>query len=774
MAHRRGLALSLCLLAVGGAISLGSATSSALAGDLNQSLCPNEGLVGFTPTLPDCRAHELVTPPFQDGANDFGVTAVAADGSRLIGSSLGTFAGAESNTLGPTYEMTRGARRWEASSISPTAITFPANEFLTSSPDLATSLWALRSSTQSIYAKDLYRRERDGAFVRIGPMVPPGAEVGPPAEDLQALLGAYTYVGASSDLSHVYFVTHHGVGGSAVWPGDTTGSFPTPPGFSLYEYVGVGKSQPQLVGLNSQGQLISDCSTYLGAANSAEVYNAVSADGARIYFTAEGHSAESCPESVNAPSVTEVWARLGGIESVPISEPEESDCEACSTSTRAPAQFQGASEDGTKVFFTTAQELLPEAGSTNLYEFDFAAPRGKRVVRVSTGAPAPEVQGVARVSGDGSHVYFVARARLTDEPRGGASGECLEGEDTTEKAEEEATHEGRCRAKAGKDNLYLFERDAAHPGGRLTFVATLAESDASDWQPTDSRPAQATPTGRYLVFDSAGALTPGVAGEAPQVYEYDAQSEELIRVSHGQSGYPQGTENANASFAVITAQHFTNDFRPTDANSLRAISSDGATVMFLSPAALAPEAVVSAEHSAESVYEYRSSGKISAGDVYLLSGGQNTLAAIPQGLSDSGGAALFIAPNSLVSMDTNTGYDMYDARVDGGFALAEAPSCSGEGCLGPLPTGPGPQPISPGTLSVAPSNATPPPSLPPAPPVTHPKPPSALARALSACRHKRRRAARTRCERAARRHFSHRAKSKRAGRQASAVGRGTR
>ena len=106
-----------------------------------------------------------------------------------------------------------------------------------------------------------------------------------------------------------------------------------------------------------------------------------------------------------------------------------------------------------------------------------------------------EVQGVSRVSEDGSHVYFVAKGRLTKGPREGTGGRCLaelsvgeraeetvaeENEAEEEAKEEPVTAGARCRPREGGDNLYVFQHDAAYPAGHVEFIATLAESD-SDW-----------------------------------------------------------------------------------------------------------------------------------------------------------------------------------------------------------------------------------------------------------------------------------------------------
>ena len=63
-------------------------------------------------------------------------------------------------------------------------------------------------------------------------------------------------------------------------------------------------------------------------------------------------------------------------------------------------EFQGASADGTRVFFTAGQQL---------YEYDFARAEGHHLVEISEGTAHAEVQGVVRTSPDGSHVTSSTR-----------------------------------------------------------------------------------------------------------------------------------------------------------------------------------------------------------------------------------------------------------------------------------------------------------------------------------------------------------------------------
>ena len=715
--------------------------SSLAAGDANQASCPasTEASPGFHAYLPDCRAYEMVTPPFKDGVQN-NLYAASDDGSRVLVQSEGAFAGTENGSGGgedSLYELSRTGSGWTVSALSPPGSQFAFNALFASSADLARTLWATRRSSQSIYAKDLYVREPDGAFVKVGPMVPPAVEGGPPAGAYQIDQNyLYEYAGASNDLSHVLFVVHQENGG---WPGDTTSGTEG----SLYEYVGVGNTRPQLVGVNAEGHLIGRCGTNLGASNSEDVYNAISANGETVFFTPS-----NC-------AIAEVYARLGQIETVAISEPSSAQCAECNTSTPTSAEFQGASADGSKAFFFTEQELLPGATTNNLYEYDFDNPAGKKIVRVSSGAAAPKVQGVVRVSEDGSHVYFVAQEALT-----GANGR------------------GQSPV-AGADNLYVFERDSTYPGGRTAFVAMLcsgeersgtvsgvascpsASLDQQDWNLNDQRPVQATPDGRFLVFESVADLTPGDTSTEPQVFEYDALSEELVRVSIGQAGYAAGMANANAHGSSITRQGYNSVFRPTTAGRELAVSADGSTVVFASAGALVAAAETAAAAGAQSVYGYRSAGSISNGDVYLISDGVNTSPASQLGLDPSGGDVFFQTADPLLAQDVDTQLDIYDARAGGGFPPPGTPAvCEDEACQGAPSTQSSfgaPASVSvPGGANVASPS-----------PVAVAKPMSRaekLARALRECRKrpKRRRAA---CERQARRAYgpTHKSKTSRNG-----------
>lgn len=745
-----------CLvMAPGAPASIGVATT------VSEEKCPDEASPGFRSYLPDCRAYEQVSPVFKDGNALSSEAGIAEDGSHVLAHSLGGIAGSRSDTEthGTEYELSRSASGWGVAAISPPASSFPAQFLTAASPDLGQTLWLARSPSESIAAANFYLRESDGTMVKIGPALPPTATSGPPAGEADYFkYGLQTrYMEASDDLSHVLFE----ISGTGLnWPGNTTVD-----GTSLYEYSGSDQVRPELVGVNSEGHLISSCSISLGAGGEQELYNAVSATGASVFFTA---AANTCGAS-EGPGVNELYARIEGFETVSVSEPSAEQCAACATGAEKPATFAGASRDGSKVFFLTEQELLGGSGMS-LYEYDFDQPAKEHVIRVASGTPAPAVQGVARVSEDGSHLFFVAGGRLTKGPREGRGGDCVADLTAMEQAEEEVAEKQEeqeepvtagagCRPTEDADNLYVFERDGEYPAGRVAFIATLLPGDAGDWGERDQRDVQATPDGRFLVFQSRANLTPGDTSETRQIFEYDTETEQLVRVSRGSASYGlQGTESANAQGATIQTQSYASELiSPAQATSGLAVSNDGSKVLFTSTGALTLDAQATPEAGTRNLYEYSSTvnagGSIGAGDVYLISADVLTTHEI--GLDPSGRDVFFETAMSLVPQDTDTQSDIYDARIDGGFpefgALPECDGCAGPAVVQLLPQAPSVP------SSVAPTRLISPPAV-----TAKPKAPAEtktdrLTKALKLCSARRHKRVRARCEARARKKYGPRA-----------------
>ena len=688
-----------------GAIGASDITSASAVGDANESACPNESSPGFRTYLPDCRAYELVTPPNKGGAlvkaEGFASAAIAADGSSLLGASTGAFAGLTSDELpAPSgtadYRFTRTGNGWVTSALDP---------FQTQlmSSGVEDSIWA--PDVAGSGADHFSLVHADGSVSDIGPVWPPA--LGPnQAPGNYNIFPPYSVLGAASNASNgvVFTIVKTKFGPSLIeksslyWPFDMTIAES-----SLYEYTGTNSVEPSLVGVGGGAgstTLISQCGAYLGS--SQEEYNAVSAHGETVFFDAEaggcvGENRNHELVTGSGPPVSELYARIAGSKTVAISEPSRNDCEACETAPAAmrPAVFRGASEDGSRVFFTTEQELLAGQKGTNLYEYDFDAPEHHKIALVSSGASEPQVQGVSRISLDGSHAYFVASGALSATPNNGGQ-----------------------KAQAGADNLYVYVRDESYPSGHIAFIALLCSGagksreiddpqcssslgagvgDEELWAVSDQgRPAQATPDGQFLVFTSYGDLTADDTSDALQVFRYDSLTGNLVRISIGQDGY---NNNGNAMRDVSDASVDDNArISPQDYGYgarggaiARTMSDDGSDVFFQSPVGLTPQALnlVQVDTNsgdplyAQNVYEYHD------GRVSLISDGRDTARVLASeeiliGTSASGGDVFFRSGDQLVPQDTDTQVDFYDARIDGGFPAPAAPaSCEGEGCQAP-------------------------------------------------------------------------------------------
>jgi hypothetical protein len=650
---------------------------------------------------------------------------ISADGEHLLGNDFAGFAGAENEEggtnfeYGATYEFSRTSSGWKTESLEPPTSLAARRWFRGASADLSRSLWYLdvqqnegEEVASSNVPFNLAIREAvpgGGArFTQVGPADAPGQTAfgfqhelgGPPADALEGETGW----GASQNLTHIVLgdISEHG----QLWSGDTTRAGDP----SLYEYSGTGNREPSLVGvsgplegksyINEGAKLISECGTLLGDGEGAvggvydadgDAYNAISESGAIVYFTAlHGDCA--------TPTVNELYARIGGTETVAISEPTAADCSACNITTGLQnAVFQGASESGEKVFFLTDQELLTGQQGMNLYEYDFNGAEHAKVSLVSggEGSTEPRVQGVVRVSESGERVYFVAKGVLATNSNGQPA-------------------DYNPQAQVGADNLYVYEPDPGHPGQhRTVFIAMLCSgheesgevtdtkcqsgtSDEKDWQLQDERPAQTSADGEYLLFESRSDLTEGDTSSVAQVFEYDTVDERLARVSIGacpasmaacgasERFNDNGNTTETADAPSIHAPNYVDDFVPTEAASGLSVAETG-VVVFSSADALSPGAV----QGRENIYEYRD------GSLYLISA-EDAVAPLERpsrprflGMSPSGRDVFFFTADSLVPQDTDTQANWYDAREGGGFPAPVSPAgCMGDACQGALSTPP--------------------------------------------------------------------------------------
>jgi hypothetical protein len=624
--RRRALTSAVAVLAAAAAAAA-AATLSLTASPALADECPNEALraQNNSTQLPECRAYELVTPVFKEGFA--GTPTGFTDEGRLSyntngnydnnGNGVGTLYG------GNGYLATRTGSDWSTAALAasgPEFIPSPTVESsgngpaypLAYSSDLRSTLWNMRRSDQPGEVQDLYLRDADGVFTRIGGV-----------SDEPYVRGGDLSVATSADLSDVLFSR-----------GDT------------YEYVGTGGPR-RTVSVDNDGQSL------LTGGQCASTEAGVSADGRVIFLTC-----------VNSGERDAVYARVDGTTTIAVSG---SQCTrapsdpggACNA--HSPASLVGSSTDGTKMFFTTSQQLVNgDTDETNdLYECELptgtVTPVGSvnpcpDLREVSGAAEGAEVQGVVGMSDDGSRVYFVASGVLASNP--GAN---------------DAT------AVPGGNNVYVWTSDPADPDGETRFVATA-----------DVAQAQVTPDGRYLLLDSDTPLIdsgPQADTDAARdVYRYDADTGALLHVSTETGG---GGNEPGADARILNASH-------------GAISDDGGSVVFTTSESLDTNDTNGTTDSYlwhEGHVSLISSGKPSE-DQFFLFGIDNqsfgTQLYIQTFISPSGRDVFFTTTAQLIPSDVDTLMDTYDARVDGGFGQSTPPTCSGESCQGSA-SGPPPE-----------------------------------------------------------------------------------
>lgn len=495
--------------------------------------------------------------------------------------------------------------------------------------------------------------------------------------------------------------------------------------------------------------------------------NAISSDGTRVFWTDQLNEHEH------------LYMRdLAKKETVLLDAPKPG-----AGSGKVKPDFQIASADGSRAYFTDEQDLTGQSGGgRDLYECRIVeeAGTGKDKCELSDLTPgAGQVGNLIPGAGeDGSDVYFVASGVLSGQPSAG-------GETPVAEA----------------PNLYMLHYDSATEAWESPrLVAVLGAEDRSDWfgfgtigheaaeaTQVAQTTARVSPSGRYLAFLSNRPLTgydtrDAVSGKPDEeVYLYDSATRKLVCASCNPTGArPVGAETgpkagnvdnkleAGTWFAGIVPGW--SEFEGTNNRTLhqpRYLSDEG-RLFFDSADALVPQDV----NGAIDVYEYEPPGvpaggehpcttssatysERSGGCIGLVSSGTSDEESAFIDASESGGDAFFLTAAKLAPQDVDTVFDVYDAHECSAHApcfpapaVPPPPCTTSDSCR----AAPGAQPplfgSPPSATFSGAGNLVPSISKPAVKPLTRAQ---KLSRALSSCRkkYKRSRTRRARCERTA-------------------------
>ena len=396
--------------------------------------CPNAAIRAqqgpVVEALPDCMALEMVSPA-EKYSQDAYPESVSADGSRATYMTLGDAVNdppLQLALLGDLYVASRSGSGWVGETTLPSpakagTIVMTWGQFLPRSLSPDFSRWVAWGATEAQFNLDSASVWRSGVgdvFAPLSPLLASSASNG----------GDYVaraeFLGASADHGRV--VIEAGGLESTLIPGDPV---PSGSGADPSAYVvgldGGGAPSVWLLARDGSG-------TVWGGRCGVRMprnQGAVSVDGSRIYFTTRPSQTGSgeCDAVANPLRIMRRVETSGGPE---ISELFESECDrvapACDT-TDGDDVYQGASVDGTKVFFTTTRQLADsdlDAGfpglpcgtffgspGCDLYMYDSERPAGERLVQVSAG----DTEAV-QVSSTGSRRPRPTARMPTSSPRG--------------------------------------------------------------------------------------------------------------------------------------------------------------------------------------------------------------------------------------------------------------------------------------------------------------------------------------------------------------------
>jgi hypothetical protein len=659
-------------------------------GPLPSPACVNAQFrTGASSSLIDCRALELVSPPDKNGGDvmtDSQRTRAAADGSAVGFVSREAFADAQGTGIASDYVSARsddphpGTNGWSTHGITPPQQPIPMQFLINGldplyvsdfSPDLSTGVFLSwkpladepsLANEMSLYLRRDLRTPGSGTYALVSacPLCDatstPLPSVVIPAQDKPYVAGA------SADFHHILFESYFNL------TSDATGSAD-----KLYESA---DGVVRLAGILPDGTAAPTSIAGQGAGYGYTQLtpHTISADGTRVFF--------AVPQGTcDAFVCGELYLRTGGSSTVKLNASERSLPDpGPDPRSPLPATYWDASVDGSRVLFTTTEALTDDAPVDNtekLYLYDASKPdtdpHNLTFLSVDR-EPADgqsSVVGVIGASADGHYVYLVANGQLV-------SGGPVSG--------------------LG-DGVYLWHDGEINFVGRLQPGSENENLNAS-WTLT-AKQAQVTPDGKHLLFSSGARTGPtgydqgtcndeNVGPGCRELYVYSAESHQLRCVSCNPTGAPA---TADASDAIL----LDTNGPQTASHVARALTDDGKRVFFTTPEALVPQDV----NGQSDVYEY----DVPSGTVHLLSDGQASAGAYFMETTPSGDDAFFVTRQALVGWDRDTNYDMYDARVNGGFPdPSPVAACSGDGCLG-APAG-APAGLSPGSeLFAGPGNA---------------------------------------------------------------------
>ncbi|HEX3909782.1 MAG TPA: hypothetical protein VHW67_03645 [Solirubrobacteraceae bacterium] len=741
--------------------------------------------------LADNRAWELVSPPDKEGApvealtREGGIILASEDGGKLtyvVDSSLGEDVEGNRSPEMQQVLAERGSSSWSSKDIATPntkvkgTTAGEAPEYQSFTADLSSALvepaelGPLASPPLAAGVVQATPYIRDNAT---GTYVPLITEANTAAGT--AFGNHVHFAGASADLGSAVLASEVALNG----PGSTPG---------LYEWSAGALNQVSMLpsGLPAPG--LAELG-FLGRT----VAGAVSANGSRVVWTKREESTgrgHLYLRDLTRGETVQIDAAHGVPEPAGLGS----------------ARYQAAGSDGSRILFTDKQQLTADStaeagqglGSPDLYMCQVIEEAGKLTCKL-TDLTIDHIEGEHAavqgfVLGSDAEVgvaFVIAQGVLASNPNGIGD-----------------------RAVSGAPNLYELRFAPSEP--RMKFIATLSSQDSPEWEAGGAQSAnpafvtaRVSENGRYFAFMSQAPVTgydnvdisPAAHGARDEeVFLYDSAGAELRCVSCDPTGQrPDGVlDNGNSGeglglvvdrrkvWGELSHEHWL-------AGNIPGWTSQSLTSAVLQPRYLtddgrlffnSPEQIVPADSNGKNdAYEYEPSGvgsceSVTGGCVSLISSGTSPRESAFLEATPDAGSVFFLTESKLLPQDTDTAYDIYDARTCSPTspcqtipAPAPAPCAESETCRAASPGREIPGAGGGSATFAGPGNAVA--ALPSGTGVkgdqttAKPKPltrKQRLAKALAQCRHKHGAHKRKACERHARKLYGPHAAKKGASR----------
>jgi hypothetical protein len=665
--------------------------------------------------LPDDRAWELVSPPNKNGGALLPITELggiiqsSADGSSLAYVSNGPLgtepAGVRTGVGSVTQQLaTRGATGWSSQGLATPhhelteIVAGNTSEYKQFAEDLSAAVVEPEGATPlspKTVERTPYRREANGEYVPLltDSNVLPGSQFG--GEETGSPLGksghwanGVEYRLGTPDLRHLLLTSTH-----LLAPGFREGF--EAGRANIYELSG---SRLQLVSTLSDGEPAAEAGLEaVVGRNNINMRNAISTDGNLVFFETVGGHLYAHDLALDRSVQLDVrQAEAAGGPDAP--------------------SFQGASADGSRVFFTDPSRLTKDSTAApnrpDLYMCQMtivgsgpACTLSDLTVDPNAGESA-DVQGsLSGIDAVGDELFFAANGVLTDTPN----------------QHGERAVPGACASQEpGTCNLYAYDVRS----GETSLVAVVSNGDDPDWagrtnlHELGNLTARISPDGRYFAFMSQRRLTgydnrDAVSGEPDaEVYLFDSATNRLTCASCDPTGaLPRGIYDSPVFpgplvdhprswhprwiAASIPGWTLSANAAQTALYQSRYLSNQG-RLFFNSSDGLVPQD----SNGLMDVYEYEppqtagaappgdtcttsssTYGAASGGCVSLISSGSSSEESAFLDASENGEDVFFLTASKLSGRDTDSALDVYDARVGGGEAEVPAANpCSGEAC----------------------------------------------------------------------------------------------